>query len=100
MERPSEQEAWRLSHAPHPGVRPVNAHLLIGPLLRRVDGDRATIWVETSAPAYVHVEADGGGAGSAPTFTAYGHYYALVVVEGLRRGVSSTYRVLLDDRQV
>jgi hypothetical protein len=48
----------------------------------------------------VHVEAEGGGSGSAPTFTAYGHHYALVVVEGLRLGASSTYQVLLDDRQV
>ena len=99
MVTPSDK-AWRLSHAPHPGVPSVTAHLLIGPLLRRVVGDRATVWVETSEPAYVRVEADGGGSGSAPTFTAYGHHYALVVVEGLRLGTSSTYRVLLDDRQV
>jgi hypothetical protein len=78
----------------------VTAHLLIGPLLRRVAGDRATIWVETTEPAFVRVEADGGGSGSAPTFTAYGHHYALVVVEGLARGSSSPYRVLLDDRPV
>ena len=78
----------------------VTAHLLIGPLLRRVAGDRATIWVETTEPAFVRVEADGGGSGSAPTFTAYGHHYALVVVEGLTPGSSSPYRVLLDDRQV
>ncbi len=98
MERPSDEKAWRLSHAPDPCPLPVTAQLLIGPLLRRVDGDRATIWVETSEPAYVHVEAEGGGAGSAPTFTAYGHHYALVVVEGLRLGASSAYKVLLDDR--
>ncbi|WP_250001776.1 alkaline phosphatase D family protein [Actinoplanes sp. M2I2] len=78
----------------------MTAQLLVGPLLRRVDGDRATIWVEVSEPARVHVEAEGGGAGSAPTFTAYGHHYALVVVDGLRLGASSTYQVLLDDRQV
>ncbi|XVU24337.1 alkaline phosphatase D family protein [Actinoplanes sp. CA-054009] len=78
----------------------MTAHLLIGPLLRRVVGDRATVWVETTEPAYVRVEADGGGSGSAPTFTAYGHHYALVVVEGLRRGAASAYTVLLDDRQV
>ncbi|SNY14206.1 alkaline phosphatase D family protein [Paractinoplanes atraurantiacus] len=78
----------------------MTAHLLIGPLLRRVVGDRATIWVETTEPAYVRVEADGGGSGSAPTFSAYGHHYALVVVEGLRRGAASAYTVHLDDRVV
>ncbi|MET0423745.1 MAG: alkaline phosphatase D family protein [Actinoplanes sp.] len=78
----------------------MTAHLLIGPLLRRVTDARATIWVETTEPAYVRVEADGGGSGSAPTFTAYGHHYALVVVEGLPPDASSAYRVLLDDRAV
>ena len=92
--------AWRLSHAPVPPISAVTAHLLIGPVLRRVVGDRATIWVETTAPATVRVEADGGGAGSAATFTAYGHHYALVVVEGLAPGSTSAYRVLLDDQPV
>ncbi|GAA0458348.1 alkaline phosphatase [Paractinoplanes deccanensis] len=78
----------------------MTAHLLIGPLLRRVAGDRATIWVETTEPAVVRVEAEGGGSGSAATFSAYGHHYALVVVEGLRPGASSSYQVLLDDRVV
>src|SRR3954468_12462811 len=109
--------AWRLSHASHPAGgppdrpttgddrptggpdgAPMTAELLIGPLLRRVDGTRATIGVETSEPTRVRVEADGGGAGSAPTFTAYGHHYAVVVVEGLRAGAASAYRVRLDDR--
>ena len=78
----------------------MTAHLLIGPLLRRVVGDRATIWVETTEPCHVRVEADGGGAGSAPTFTAYGHHYAMVVVEGLRLDTASVYTVLLDDHLV
>ncbi|MGK5678771.1 alkaline phosphatase D family protein [Actinoplanes sp. URMC 104] len=78
----------------------MTAHLLIGPLLRRVTGDRATVWVETTEPALVRVEAEGGGSGSAPTFSAYGHHYALVVVEGLRPDAASAYEVHLDDRQV
>ncbi|RZU49778.1 PhoD-like phosphatase [Krasilnikovia cinnamomea] len=78
----------------------MTAQLRIGPLLRRVVGDRATVWVETSAPALVRIEADGGAAGSAPTFCAYGHHYALVVVEGLAPDSATAYRVLLDDRQV
>jgi hypothetical protein len=78
----------------------VTARLLIGPVLRRVVGDRATVWVETTQPAVVRVEADGGGTGSAPTFCAYGHHYALVVVTGLAPDAANGYRVLLDDRPV
>ena len=78
----------------------MTAHLLIGPLLRRVVGDRATIWVEITEPATVRVEVEGGGAGSAHTFSAYGHHYALVVVDGLTPAAAREYRVFLDDRQV
>jgi hypothetical protein len=78
----------------------VDAELLIGPVLRRVVGTRATIWVETSAPAVVEVRAAGGARGSAPTFTAFDHHYALVVVEGLTPGATAAYEVLLDDRAV
>jgi phosphodiesterase/alkaline phosphatase D-like protein len=66
-------------------------------LLRRVVGTRATVWVETSAPAVVRVRTADGAEGSAPTFTAYDHHYALVVVEGLTPDSASTYEVLIDD---
>jgi hypothetical protein len=78
----------------------VTAQLLIGPALRRVAGRRATIWVETTEPAVVRVEAEGGGAGSARTFSAYGHHYAIVTVQGLPEDAACPYRVLLDGRQV
>jgi hypothetical protein len=78
----------------------VTAHLLIGPVLRRVVSNRATVWMETTQPATVRVEAEGGGAGSAHTFSAYGHHYAMVVVEGLVPDAANPYRVLLDDRPV
>ncbi|MFG3601876.1 alkaline phosphatase D family protein [Micromonospora chersina] len=71
--------------------------LLIGPLLRRVVGTRATVWVETSAPAVVTVRTGGGATGSAPTFSAYDHHYAIVVVSGLTPDSSTTYEVLIDD---
>jgi hypothetical protein len=87
-------------HAPAAAGRPVTAHLLIGPVLRRVVGDRATIWVETTEPAVVRVTADGGGSGETTTFSAYGHHYAIVVVEDLPPDTASAYRVHLDDRQV
>ncbi len=74
------------------------AHLLVGPLLRRVVGTRATIWVETSAPAVVTVRTAGGATGTAPTFSAYDHHYALVVVAGLTPDSTTTYEVLIDDQ--
>src|SRR3954469_15289239 len=97
---PPRLPAWRLSHASVRSISPVTAQLLIGPVLRRVVGARATVWVETTEPARVRVEADGGGAGSAPTFSAYWHHYALVVVDGLVPDAANPYRVLLDDRVV
>ncbi|WBB70451.1 alkaline phosphatase D family protein [Micromonospora sp. WMMD812] len=75
-------------------------HLLIGPLLRRVVGTRATVWVETGAPAVVTVRTADGATGIAPTFTAYDHHYALVVVEGLTPDSTTTYQVLVDDEVV
>ncbi|MFI5931323.1 alkaline phosphatase D family protein [Actinoplanes sp. NPDC051494] len=78
----------------------MTAYLLIGPVLRRVVGDKATIWVETTEPATVRVEVRDGGAGTAQTFCAYGHHYAIVVVEGLPRGAASEYTVWLDEKQV
>ncbi|MFI6266051.1 alkaline phosphatase D family protein [Micromonospora sp. NPDC051006] len=76
------------------------AQLLIGPLLRRVVGTRATVWVETDAPAVVTVRTAAGATGTAPTFTAYDHHYALVVVEGLTPQSATSYEVLLDDEVV
>ncbi|MEU9506455.1 alkaline phosphatase D family protein [Micromonospora sp. NPDC048170] len=73
------------------------AHLLIGPLLRRVVGTRATVWVETSAPAVVTVRTADGAGGTSPTFSAYDHHYALVVVEGLTPDSATSYEVLIDD---
>ncbi|MFI7660816.1 alkaline phosphatase D family protein [Micromonospora parva] len=76
------------------------AHLLIGPLLRRVVDTRATIWVETAAPAVVTVRTASGATGTAPTFSAYDHHYALVVVQGLTPDSETTYEVLVDDEMV
>jgi hypothetical protein len=73
------------------------SRLLIGPLLRRVVGTRATIWVETSSPATVRVRTADGAEGVAATFSAYDHHYALVVVEGLAPDSATTYEVLVDD---
>ncbi|MEV4538321.1 alkaline phosphatase D family protein [Asanoa sp. NPDC049518] len=76
------------------------ARLLIGPVLRRVVDTRATIWVETATPAVVTVRAEGGAEGSASTFTAFDHHYALVVVEGLPADAVTPYEVFVDEEKV
>jgi hypothetical protein len=64
--------------------------LLIGPLLRHVDPVSATVWVETDRPCTVDVLGR-----RARTFRAGGHWYALVVVEGLEPGSTTPYEVHL-----
>jgi hypothetical protein len=83
-----------MSAAPHPGPDP-----LLGPLLRRVDGPRATIWLEMSRPGEVEVRAGGGG-GAARTFAAHGHHYAFVVVDGLPPAAATPYEVFFDGTRV
>ncbi|GAA2334200.1 alkaline phosphatase D family protein [Dactylosporangium salmoneum] len=73
--------------------------LLLGPVLRRVEGDRATVWVETSRPATVEVDA-APAAGAARTFTVHGHHYALVVVSGLPGDAVTPYRLKIDGVEV
>ena len=68
------------------------ADVLVGPLLRYVGTETATIWVETTKPCEVGVLGQ-----RARTFHVEGHHYALVVVEGLEPGTSSPYDVRLDD---
>ncbi len=69
--------------------------LLLGPLLRHVDPVSATVWVETDRPCVVDVLGR-----TARTFCVGGHHYALVVVEDLEPGSTTTYEVRLDDAQV
>ncbi len=73
--------------------------LVLGPVLRRVEGDQATIWVETSHPATVEVDAAPAG-GSARTFSVHGHHYALVVVSGLPGDAVTPYTVKIDGTEV
>lgn len=65
--------------------------LLLGPLLRYVDNHRATIWVETDRPCTVEVLGT-----SEPTWTVYGHHFALVSLTGLESGRAHEYSVELD----
>ncbi|MER6944953.1 alkaline phosphatase D family protein [Nonomuraea sp. NPDC000554] len=80
--------------------------LVVGPMLRYVDADSATVWVETGEPCTVTVRAASAGdstgdsaAYSAPTFTVHGHHYALVDLTGLTADVDS-YAVELDGERV
>ena len=67
------------------------ASLILGPLLRYVGSETATVWVETDAPAEVDVLGR-----RARTFHVSGHHYALVVVEELQPGAVTPYEVLVD----
>jgi hypothetical protein len=69
--------------------------LLVGPLLRFVSENQATIWVEVDSPCRVNVLGS-----SALTFHVEGHHYALVVIDGLTPGTTYEYEVELDGRKV
>ncbi len=73
--------------------------LLLGPLLRHVDTDSATVWVETESAGVVAVRA-GDRSGSARTFAVHGHHYALVELEGLEPGSATAYTVEVDGEHV
>ena len=57
------------------------AQIVIGPLLRYVSRDSATIWVETDEPCEVRVLDT-----VTSTFSVWGHHYALVVLRGSGAG--------------
>ncbi|NJP99602.1 alkaline phosphatase D family protein [Streptomyces zingiberis] len=70
--------------------------LRLGPLLRYVDEDSATVWVETDGPCEARVRCADGAGGAARTWRVAGHHYALVTVTGLTPGSTTGYGVLLD----
>jgi hypothetical protein len=71
------------------------SRLVLGPLLRHVGTEDATVWVETDSPCTVEVLGC-----SERTWTVAGHHYALVCVEGLEPGTSTPYDVRLDGHVV
>ena len=75
------------------------AGLRLGPLLRYVDADSATVWVETDRPCEVRIRCGGGAGGAEHTWQVAGHHYALVPVTGLTPGSETPYEVLLDEQQ-
>src|SRR3954462_11133096 len=69
--------------------------LVLGPLLRHVGSEDATIWVETDAPCEVEV------CGCRDrTFAVEGHHFALVHVTGLEPAEARPYAVRLDGERV
>ncbi len=70
-------------------------NLILGPSLRHVGTDSATVWVETDGRCTVEVSTPGAG-GRAPTFCVAGHHYAVVCVDGLEAGTTTPYEVRLD----
>lgn len=75
--------------------------LVLGPHLRHVSHHTATIWVETDHPCEVRVvNKEHGLDASARTFTAHGHHYALVEIDGLSPGARIPYEVLADGETV
>jgi hypothetical protein len=75
------------------------AELVLGPLLRHVGPDDATVWVETDAPCDVGVLVERSFHRSR-TFRVKDHHYALVTIAGLRPGSSREYEVRLDGERV
>ncbi|WP_242883358.1 alkaline phosphatase D family protein [Actinomadura litoris] len=75
--------------------------LVLGPHLRHVSAHTATIWVETDGPCEVRVvNAEHGLDAAARTFTAHGHHYGLVEIDGLDAGARIPYAVVLDEETV
>ncbi|WP_104165454.1 alkaline phosphatase D family protein [Cryobacterium sp. N22] len=72
--------------------------LILGPMLRYVDTDSASVWVETARAARVTVRA-GARTWSAHTFAVHAHHYALVQVDGLAPGTTTPYAVDVDGLQ-
>ncbi|MFH5824993.1 alkaline phosphatase D family protein [Georgenia sp. AZ-5] len=85
--------------ADEPGGAGGAPRLLLGPLLRYVNADSATVWVETDRPCEVAVSADDAVVRE-PTWTVHGHHYALVVLTGLPGAAELPYEVHLDGAPV
>ena len=69
--------------------------LVLGPLLRFVEGTRATVWVEADRACTVEVLGC-----RVSTFPVAGHHYAIVVVDGLPADDVTPYEVSLDGERV
>jgi PhoD-like phosphatase len=75
------------------------ANLILGPLLRHVGANDATVWVESDSPCEVKVFV-GGSTHRSRTFQVESHHYALVRITDLEPGSSYEYEVRLDGERV
>jgi hypothetical protein len=82
------------SAVPHAPGAASGAALILGPVLRHVGHDTATVWVETDRPCRAEVLGC-----TERTFEVAGHHYALVRVQGLAPGSVFEYDVRLDGVQ-
>ena len=73
--------------------------LVLGPVQRYADEHCVSLWMETVEPGEVTVVA-GEHTASAPTFSAHGHHFAMVDVEGLPAGSHLPYEVRVNGRTV
>ncbi|MGH3804856.1 MAG: alkaline phosphatase D family protein, partial [Pseudonocardiaceae bacterium] len=78
---------------------PDDSGLILGPILRYVDADSATIWVQAAHACQVRIVA-GETTATALTFAVHDHHYALVDLTGLPADSHISYTVWLDDRPV
>jgi len=67
------------------------AEILLGPMVRYVGTNEATVWVETDAACEVSVLDT-----STRTLEVSGHHYAIVCIDGLEPGSQTEYEVELD----
>lgn len=68
-------------------------------MVRYVDRDTATVWVETDRPCAVSVIA-GDRSATEETWSVHGHHYSLVQLTDLEPGSVRTYTVELDGHEV
>lgn len=73
--------------------------LILGPLLRNVAADGATVWLEADSPCQATVRVPGRER-SSRTFAIEGRHYALIELDGLPARRSHEYEVLLDGSRV
>ena len=69
--------------------------LVLGPIVRYVDSEVATIWLQTDTACDVEILGH-----RARTWRVDGLHFALVAIEGLTPGTDHPYEVALDGDQV
>lgn len=74
--------------------------VVLGPIVRYVGTETATLWFEMANSCTISVVTDAGVAATERTWGVHGHHYALVALEGLPTHSAVTYEVFVDDRRV